>query len=90
MRTKSRICIYPCYVAYMNAMRNKSLSKHARYELKVSDKTKRCSTQVRYMFDKTKGCSILLKDVRFNSKMFDLKDTEIKDEEGEMILQNKK
>ena len=45
LRTKYRICIYPCYVAYMNAMRNKSISKHVRYKLKVSDKTKRCPTQ---------------------------------------------
>ena len=36
-----------CYVAYMNAMRNKSISKHVRYKLKVSDKTKRCPTQVK-------------------------------------------
>ena len=42
------------------------------------------------MFGKTKGCSILLKDVRYNYKMFDLKDAEIKDEEAEMILQNRK
>ena len=28
LRTKYRICIYPCYVANMNAMRNKSISKH--------------------------------------------------------------
>ena len=46
-RTKYRICIYLCYVAYMNAMRNKSISKHVRYKLKVSDKTKRCLTQVK-------------------------------------------
>ena len=45
--TKYRICIYPCYVAYMNAMRNKSISKYVLYKLKVSDKTKRCSTQVK-------------------------------------------
>ena len=38
---------YPCYVAYMNAMRNKSISKHDRNKLKVSDKTKRCPTQVK-------------------------------------------
>ena len=36
------------------------------------------------MFGKTKGCSILLKDVQ------DLKDVEIKDEEAEMTLQNRK
>ena len=47
------------------------------------------------MFGKTKGCSIVLKDVRYNYKMFDLKDAEIKDEEikdeeAEMILQNRK
>ena len=42
------------------------------------------------MFGKTKGCSILLKDVRYNYKMFDLKVAEIKDEEAEMILQNRK
>ena len=36
------------------------------------------------MFEKTKGCSILLKDVQ------DLKDVEIKDEEAEMTLQNRK
>ena len=52
------------------------------------------------MFGKTKGCSILLKDVRYNYRMFDLKDAEIKDEEikdeeikdeeAEMILQNRK
>ena len=47
LRTKYRICIYPCYVAYMNAMRNKSISKHVRYKLKVSDKTKRCLTQLK-------------------------------------------
>ena len=47
LRTKYRICIYPCYVAYMNAMRNKSISRHVRYKLKVSDKTKRCPTQVK-------------------------------------------
>ena len=47
LRTKYRICIYPCYVAYTNAMRNKSISKHVRYKLKVSDKTKRCATQVK-------------------------------------------
>ena len=29
----------------MNVMRNKSISKHVRYKLKVSDKTKRCPTQ---------------------------------------------
>ena len=39
------------------------------------------------MFGKTKGCSILLKDVRYNQEMFDLKDAEIKDEEAEMIVQ---
>ena len=37
----------------------------------------------------------MLKDVRYNYKMFDLKDVEIKDEEikdeeAEMILQNRK
>ena len=42
------------------------------------------------MFGKTKGCSILLKDVRYNYKMFDLKDAELKDEEAEMTLQNRK
>ena len=47
LRTKYRICIYPCYVAYVNAMRNKSISKHVRYKLKVSDKTKRCLTQLK-------------------------------------------
>ena len=47
LRTKFRICIYPCYVAYMNVMRNKSISKHVRYKLKVSDKTKRCPTQLK-------------------------------------------
>ena len=47
LRTKYRICIYPCYVAYTNTMRNKSISKHVRYKLKVSDKTKRCPTQVK-------------------------------------------
>ena len=47
LRTKYRICIHPCYVAYMNAMRNKSISRHVRYKLKVSDKTKRCPTQVK-------------------------------------------
>ena len=47
LRTKYRICIYPCYVAYMNAMRNKSINKHVRYKLKVSDKTKRCPTQLK-------------------------------------------
>ena len=47
LQTKYRICIYPCYVGYMNAMRNKSISKHVRYKLKVSDKTKRCPTQVK-------------------------------------------
>ena len=36
------MCIYQCYVAYMNAMCNISTSKHVRYKLKVSDKTKRC------------------------------------------------
>ena len=36
-----------CYVAYMNAKRNKSISKHVRYERKVSDKTKRSPTQVK-------------------------------------------
>ena len=41
------------------------------------------------MFGKTKGCSILLKDVRYNQQMFDLKDAEMKDE-AEMILQNRK
>ena len=30
-----------------NAMRNKSISKHVRYKLKMSDKTKRCPTQVK-------------------------------------------
>ena len=44
LRTKYRICIYPCYVAYMNAMHNKSISRHVGYKLKVSDKTKRCPT----------------------------------------------
>ena len=33
--------IYQCYVAFMNAMFNISTSKHIRYKLKVSDKTKR-------------------------------------------------
>ena len=47
LRTTCRICIYPCYVAYMNAMRNKYISKHVRNKLKVSDKTKRCPTQVK-------------------------------------------
>ena len=47
LRTKYRIRIYPCYVAYINAMGNKSTSKHVRYKLKVSDKTKRCPTQVK-------------------------------------------
>ena len=42
------------------------------------------------MFGKTKGCPILLTDVRYNWKMFDLKDAEIKDDEAEMILQNRK
>ena len=42
------------------------------------------------MFVKTKGCSIFVKDARYNYKMFDLKDAEIKDEEAEMILQNRK
>ena len=36
-----------CYVAYMNAKHNKSISKHVRYERKVSDKTKRSLTQVK-------------------------------------------
>ena len=54
LRTKYRICIYSCYVAYMNVMRNKSISKQVRYKLKVSDKTK--------------GCSNLLKDIRYNYK----------------------
>ena len=31
--TKYGIFIYPCYVTYMNAMRNKSISKHVRYKL---------------------------------------------------------
>ena len=39
---KYRMCIYQCYAAYMNAMCNISTSKHVRYKLKVSDKTKRC------------------------------------------------
>ena len=47
LRTKYQICIYPCYVAYTNAMRNKLISKQVRYKLKVSDKTKRCPTQVK-------------------------------------------
>ena len=47
LRTKYRICIYPCHVAYMNAMRNKSISKHVRYKLKVFDKTEICPTQVK-------------------------------------------
>ena len=42
LRTKYRMCIYQCYAAYMNAMCNISTSKHVRYKLKVSDKTKRC------------------------------------------------
>ena len=29
------------------SMRNKSISKHVRYKLKLSDKTKRCPTQVK-------------------------------------------
>ena len=41
----------------LNAMRNQSISKHVRYKLKVSDKTKRCPTEVR--------CSVKLKDVQF-------------------------
>ena len=57
LRTKYRMCIYQCYAAYMNAMCNISTSKHVRYKLKVSDKTKRCF---------------------------------IKDEEAEMISQNRK
>ena len=52
LRTKYRMCIYLCYVACIDAMRNKSMSKHVRYKLKMSGKTK--------------GCSILLKDVRYN------------------------
>ena len=47
LQTKYRMCIYPCYVAYMNAMRSKSRSKHVHSKLKVSDKTKRCMTQVK-------------------------------------------
>ena len=47
LRTKYRICIYPCYVAHMNAMRNKSISKHVRYKLEVFDKTKICPIQVK-------------------------------------------
>ena len=41
-----------CYVAYMNAMHNKSISKHVRYKLKVSDKTKRCPTQLKDVWQK--------------------------------------
>ena len=33
--------------AYIHVMRKKSRSKHVRYKLKVSDKTKRCPTQVK-------------------------------------------
>ena len=47
LRTKYRFCVYPCYVAYMNAMLNKSVSKHVRYKLKVFDKTNRCPTQLK-------------------------------------------
>ena len=45
--TKYQICIYPCYVAYMNAMHNKSISKHICYKQKVSDKTKRYPIQLK-------------------------------------------
>ena len=47
LRAKYRICIYSCSIAYMNAMRNKSICKHVRYKLKVSNRTKRCPTQVK-------------------------------------------
>ena len=47
LRTKYRICIYPCYVAHMNALRIKSINKQVPYKLQVSDKTKRCLTQVK-------------------------------------------
>ena len=40
---------YIRYVACMNARRNKSISKHVRYKLKMSDETKRCPTQVKHV-----------------------------------------
>ena len=47
LRTKYGIHIYPCCVAYMNAMRNKSTSKYVRYKLKVSNTSKRCSVKLK-------------------------------------------
>ena len=40
LRTKYQIRIYPCHVAYMNAMRNKSIGKNVRHKLKMSRKKK--------------------------------------------------
>ena len=43
----SNLHIFMLCCIYTNAIRNKSISKHGRYKLKVSDKTKRCPTQVK-------------------------------------------